>query len=108
MHEKICETGINIASKEAGQQEESSASAWHTAAEWLDSGEIEAALLLEYDQHNQFISAVLVSTSQFAANNAKQVFAVLSGISEWDLDSDNISLKTLIKFFIEIGKSAIR
>ena len=93
---KFSETGINIASKEAGGQEVGFASAWHTAADWLDSGEIEAVLLLDYDQHDQFISAVLVSTSRYAANNAKQVLAVMSGISEWDVNSHNISLKTLI------------
>ena len=59
MHEKISETGIKIASKEAGRQEASFASAWHTAAEWLDSGEIEAVLLLEYNQNDHFLSAVL-------------------------------------------------
>ena len=103
MMEKINGSGIDIASKEAEGQEKSLASAWHTAADWLDSGEIEAALLLEYKQNDQFLSAVLVSTSRYAYSNAKQVFAVFSGISELDDNRNGISLKTLINSSLKSG-----
>jgi PfaB family protein len=101
--EKIDDFEFEITSKEADGQKDHYASAWHTAADWLDSGEIEAVLILEYSQEDQFYSAVLVSTSQFAVNNAKQVLAVVSGITERDESVKDISLETLLNSALKSG-----
>lgn len=102
LKERIDNSEIGIASREISEHKDNLVSAWLAASEWLDSGQIEAALLVDSNLDDQSFSAVLVSTSQYAANNAKQVLGVISGIDESDKEN-NQSLVGLINSALRSG-----
>ena len=77
--ERIKQTGIAIAAKDVSGHKGDIASAWIATSAWLESESVEAVLLLEEDQDNQSISTVLVCSSNYAADNGKQILAVVSG-----------------------------
>ena len=77
--ERIKLTGIAIAAKDVSGHKGDLASAWIATSAWLESESVEAVLLLEENHDNQSVSAVLVCSSNYAADNGKQILAVVSG-----------------------------
>ncbi len=94
--ERITKSGIGIKSLDVSDRYGKSTASWIEAANWLESGEIDAALLLDENQENQSYSAVLVSSSKYSEDNCKRAFAVLTGIAEDDETHTNQSLEVLI------------
>lgn len=101
--ERINKSGIGITIKDVSDLKRDIASAWIAASEWLESEVVDAVLLLEENRGIQSISSVLVSSAKYAANNAKQVLAVVSGAAKCEVTEKDKSIKALIQSALESG-----
>ena len=101
--EIINKSGTEIKIKDVSDLKRDIASVWIAASEWLESGVVDAVLLLEENRCIQSISSVLVSSAKYAANNAKQVLAVVSGAAKCEVTEKDKSIKALIQSALESG-----
>jgi PfaB family protein len=72
------------------------ASAFINTTHWLDSGAVDAVLLLDENLESRSISALLVSHLKYAVDNGKPVLAVISGVAESAVSDNAKSAGTLV------------
>ena len=104
LQERINNSGIGITSKDISNQKGDIASLWIAVSDWLESKAVDAVLLLEENRDHQSFSAVLVSTSKYSADDAKQILAVVSGAAECAETAKNKSVEALIQSALKSGK----
>jgi|GEM_PF-1402361 len=85
-------------------QKESFVSAWSATSEWLRNKEVDAVLILEENQHNKTLFAVLLSTEMYATETGKHFLATISGASLQPRTKVKPSMQELIQSSLKLGK----